>query len=201
MTSFKAGLMACAVKGWEDQFTSGSSLGSPRERMTNKKKKGIKRRPSTHLSHFSSSSSFIFNPLIFPASISHPKYFFKKTYTSPPLPVPSRLTVLLSDSDISPRLHRLTAHRFKSYISHTLPLAVFLFTPAPHQPQIIFNHSNVQRCLQHKPSMPPPIPPSLLPCQGNPLAPLLWHTRSHIPATLSHHRRPDPASTPRPCHL
>lgn len=131
-----------------------------------------------------------------PISISSPRNFFY--LYSATTPVPSRLTVLLSDSDISPRLHRLSAHR-----PQTIHLSYTAFHPRfANQPQIIFNRSNVQTCLQHKPSMPPRIPPSLLPCQENHLTtPLLWHTRSHMHAPSSHHRHPGPASTPRPCHL
>lgn len=185
MTSFKAGLMACAVKGGGPLYKRIKVRFATRENGI--LFLGIKRRPITHLSD----SCSIF---IHPSFYIQPKKKFKKKLYSATAPVPSRLTVLLSDSDISPRLHRL-----KPYISHTLP-----FTPtlSPHQPHIIFNPSGVQTCLRHKPSMLPPIHPSLLPCQENHLTtPLLWHTRFHMPAPSSHHRRPGPASTPRPCHL
>lgn len=62
--------------------------------------------------------------------------------------------MLLSDSDISPRLHRLTAHRLKPYISHTPPFCTHPPKSATHHLQP-FKRSNMPSTQTlHAPSHP-----------------------------------------------
>lgn len=165
---------------------------------------GIKRRSNTFPSDFSSSFSIFIHPS-FPHLSSYyiqPPLQKKKITYTPPLRYLPVLSCSYPSQRYQQELHRLTAHRLKPNLSHTHCLAALPSTPTPHSSQIFFNPSNVQICPQHKPSMHPPIPPSLLPCQENHLTtPLLWHIKSHMPAPSSQHQRPAPASTPRPCHL
>lgn len=187
-----------------DHFMSGSRLGSPPERRGKNGYKKEVQHPSFSflfffLFHLHSSQLPSSSQLLYPARKKK-----NKNHIYSATPVPSRLTVLLSESEIQPR--HTSPHCASSQakpLSHTLPCD-FTFLPPqpPHSSQIFFNPSIIQICLQHKPSMHPPIPPSLLPCQENHLTtPPLWHTKSHMPAPSSHRQRQDPASTPRPCHL